>query len=111
MTEKIVVISKYYRWFSLSRRNCAYSFNYDALKLVLDLLEVKTLIRGHEYYPGGIARNFENDTCYTVHSTTDHQELYDQSSMFEVFRMIIIIIIMVVTMYYHDYCKMRFSKR
>ncbi|VIO95823.1 Serine/threonine protein phosphatase PP2A-1 catalytic subunit, putative [Brugia malayi] len=65
------------KWFDLSRRNCGYSFNRDALNIVLRALKVKTLIRGHEYYPGGTTRNFGDDTCYTVHSTTDHQELYD----------------------------------
>ncbi|EFO19643.1 hypothetical protein LOAG_08847 [Loa loa] len=59
-------------WFTLSKRNCGYSFNHNALCTVLDVLKVKTLIRGHEYYPGGTARNFGDDTCYTVHSTTDH---------------------------------------
>ncbi|VBB33798.1 unnamed protein product [Acanthocheilonema viteae] len=68
------------KWFALSQRNCGYSFNQNALNIVLDALNVKTLIRGHEYYPGGTARNFGNDTCYTVHSTTDPQGLHDPFS-------------------------------
>ncbi|CAG9540824.1 unnamed protein product [Cercopithifilaria johnstoni] len=73
-------IPKQRRWFALSRRNCGYSFNQDALNIVLSMLKVKTLIRAHEYFPGGTARNFGNDTCYTVHSTTDPQEMYDPYS-------------------------------
>uniref|UniRef100_A0A915PR23 Serine/threonine-protein phosphatase n=1 Tax=Setaria digitata TaxID=48799 RepID=A0A915PR23_9BILA len=65
------------KWFDLSHRNCGYSFNQNALCVVLHALQVKTLIRGHEYYPGGTARNFGNNTCYTVHSTTDHHQIYE----------------------------------
>ncbi|KAM3721731.1 Serine/threonine-protein phosphatase PP1-delta [Dirofilaria immitis] len=65
------------KWFDLSRRNCGYSFNRCGLVQVLRSIKVKTLIRGHEYYQGGIARNFGDDMCYTVHSTTDQNALYE----------------------------------
>ncbi|MCP9264108.1 Serine/threonine-protein phosphatase [Dirofilaria immitis] len=68
------------RWFDLSRRNCGYSFNRCGLVQVLRSIKVKTLIRGHEYYQGGIARNFGDDMCYTVHSTTDQNALYEPYS-------------------------------
>ncbi|VDK81914.1 unnamed protein product [Litomosoides sigmodontis] len=73
-------ILKQKKWFALSRRNCGYTFNQEGLNIVLNALKVKTLIRGHEYYPGGTARNFDDDTCYTVHSTTDPHRLYDPFS-------------------------------
>lgn len=43
-------------------------------------MKLTTLIRGHEYYRGGTARNFGDDTCYTVHSTTDQHGLYEPYS-------------------------------
>uniref|UniRef100_A0A0R3RFW7 Serine/threonine-protein phosphatase n=1 Tax=Elaeophora elaphi TaxID=1147741 RepID=A0A0R3RFW7_9BILA len=68
------------KWFALSRRSVGYTFSQEALAHVLDAIGAKTLIRGHEYFPGGTCRNFDDDTCYTVHSTTDPRNLYDPFS-------------------------------
>ncbi|OZC04999.1 Ser/Thr phosphatase family protein [Onchocerca flexuosa] len=68
------------KWFALSQRNCGYTFNRYGLIQVLRSMKLTTLIRGHEYYRGGTARNFGDETCYTVHSTTDQQGLYEPYS-------------------------------
>ncbi|VDN05937.1 unnamed protein product [Thelazia callipaeda] len=62
---------EYVKPFSASPRECGYSFNQVATRAVLLALKAKVLIRGHEYYPNGVMRNFNDRMCYTVHSAPD----------------------------------------
>lgn len=54
--------------FAVSRRGCGYMFSREGLGAVLEALNLKTLIRGHEMYMHGTTRNFEDDSCVTVHT-------------------------------------------
>lgn len=68
-------------------------FNKKGLQSVLSALKLKTLIRtaekGHSFligeeYPVGVVRNFDDDTCYTVITSSDPHVSSCELSMFSI---------------------------